>query len=658
MNLTSVMAARSRYVAASGRADDRGIMSIKNIFRNAAIAVAVSLLAACAAPTSDTASGAAAPAIDVAGLLAAAEQSLGFERASYLLDAAALLVRQREFERAQELLGELARQQLPPPQQAHHVELSARLALERGEIDTALALLRRPDLLRSQTQLSGKRQVALGLLRARAQALAGDHLASVQQRIAIEPLLTAAQRERSRAQVWRSLMYLDAAQLQAYRDKALGRELRGWLELALIAKVNQGNLDLQVERLDEWSAQWRDHPGQQLPGDLRLLRQIAATQPQQVALLLPLSGQLGPFGQALRDGYMAALYDSRARGADTPTVRVYDTDGRDIRELYRQAVADGAEGVIGPLDKSRVAQLLEAPLPVPVLALNRVSADTANPLEVPRGLYQFSLAPEDEAVQLAELARAEGLGHALVIAPETNAQAREVEVFNDRWRELGGQIAAHAPYRDQQGLSAVIRSAFNIPQSQARAVELERLLGRNLEFSPRRRQDIDVVVMFANPAQARSIKPTLAYHFASDLPVYALSRSYAGYPQPEIDQDLDQVRFTEMPWILHEPPLKRIITTNIAQSGNFLRFYAMGIDSFYLQPRLQQLAALPESRVYGQTGALRLDERRVIRRELLLAAMKNGRPHEIASSLLRLDDAYTAMEGNNEERRERPARFD
>ena len=56
-----------------------------------------------------------------------------------------------------------------------------------------------------------------------------------------------------------------------------------------------------------------------------------------------------------------------------------------------------------------------------------------------------------------------------------------------------------------------------------RARELGRIIGRRLEFEPRRRQDIDIVFMAAYSADARQLMPQLAFHHGADLPVHATS---------------------------------------------------------------------------------------------------------------------------------------
>ena len=64
---------------------------------------------------------------------------------------------------------------------------------------------------------------------------------------------------------------------------------------------------------------------------------------------------------------MAAFYHA----ASTARVRVYDTNGASIGSLYEQAGTDGAQLVIGPLDKQSVVDINLLPYRrVPVLALN------------------------------------------------------------------------------------------------------------------------------------------------------------------------------------------------------------------------------------------------------------------------------------------------
>ncbi len=54
----------------------------------------------------------------------------------------------------------------------------------------------------------------------------------------------------------------------------------------------------------------------------------------------------------------------------------------------------------------------------------------------------------------------------------------------------------------------------------------------------------------ATPAQARQIKPALAFQYAGDLPVYATSHLFTGSNDPARDRELSGIRFCETPWLL------------------------------------------------------------------------------------------------------------
>lgn len=630
--------------ASRGENEFGRIMARNRRLRNGLALVLAIAVGSCAAPSTGTGKSAAAkPTATVPELLELARTSLAGERARYLLDATDLLLQQNKPEQAEAWLQTLGSMTLSPAQRGRYRELSARLQMQQGKPRAALALLQDPQLLQDMDQLPVAEQISISLLRAKALALTGDHLASAQERVFVAPLLDDKQRAQNQKDIWRALMYLDAADLQNARAKAVNEQLRGWLELALIAKTNPGGIDAQAAQIAQWSRTWAGHPAAaNLPGDLSLLREVATTQPKQVALLLPLSGKLAAFGRAVRDGFMAAWYDARARGGNPPALRIYDTETEaNFFELYQRAVADGAELIVGPLEKNQVAALYQQVLPVPTLALNRTDIAAI----APTNLYQFSLAPEDEAVQIADIAVQENHRRALVIAPSEDARSRELQVFSERLRQRGGEVVATALYSSQQNLSQEIKTALNIPRSEARAKELERVLNRNIEFTPQRRQDVDMVFMLAKTQQARSIKPMLAYYYAGDLPVYALSRIYNGYPTPEMDRDLENVRFTEMPWILDQQnPLKQQILASQPGSHNYLRLYALGVDSFHLYPRLRQMEKSTDHRMPGQTGYLTVTPQLIVQRELLLAQMRNGRPEAVPTAMLREDAPITATE--------------
>ena len=565
-------------------------------------------LSGCASAPPPAPASAVSQSSSVQQLLDKAHASALDMRAPYLLDAATLALQDKQVQTAAQILRELNALKLSSMQHARRQLLTARLAMLQNQPEQVVSALQDKQLLQTLDQLTAAEQIEVSLLRAQALSATQNYFASAQERVFVEPLLAEAQREQNHAEIRRALTNLSSAELQRYRASTRNEAMRGWLDLAIAAKENRTVLQAAPASAITAAA-----------GSVAF-DSIAAEQPQQVALLLPLTGKLAGFGEAVRDGFFAAWFAAQQRGERIPAVRVYDSDSVGIVQLYLQAVNDGAGVVVGPLEKLQVAQFYTQALPVPLLALNHADS-TQSP---PANLYQFGLAPEDETAELAQFIARDGKRHVLMIADAGEASSREAQVFLQRWQGAGGNVAGTALYRGQQDLSTAIRGALNIPRSEARGKEIENLLNRKIEFTPHRRRDVDAVFMLAKPSQARSIKPLLNFYYAGDLPVYSTSRIYSGYGGSALDRDLERVRFTEIPWILQDSPLKQQIITAQPGAKNYLRLYALGIDSFNLYSRLRQLESSGGKRVAGQTGALSLDAQRIVQRELLLAQMRDG----------------------------------
>jgi hypothetical protein len=196
---------------------------------------------------------------------------------------------------------------------------------------------------------------------------------------------------------------------------------------------------------------------------------------------------------------------------------------------YGDALALDAEWVVGPLDKKQVNQLAKLDkLPLPTLALNYSDQDTIG--EQPDDLYQFGLAAEDEARLIAE--RAYQLGHrrVLALAPDSAWGKRIYRAFEQRWLNLGGNVAEQRFYQQKKDYNPEIKALLNVDDSQKRYKVIRRLMRESMEFEPRRRQDADWVFLIALPKQGRQIRPMFDFNFAGDLPVFSTSHIYAGKP--------------------------------------------------------------------------------------------------------------------------------
>ena len=376
-------------------------------------------------------------------------------------------------------------------------------------------------------------------------------------------------------------------------------------------------------RLPAWQASHPDHPANDpLPGGLKYLRDQPAP-PQQVALLLPLSGRLAPAGKAVRDGYLASYYAARKGNAAPYEIRVIDSDVyASVSEAYAVAVSGGAGMVVGPLSKNAVAELALNPnRTVPVLALNQM--DGASP-PGNSALVQFALAPEDEAAQIADVAFGDGARRALLLRPAGAWGDKMEQALRDRWQALGGTFSNAIAYTGQDDYSASIKNGLGTASSEARRRQLRDMLAEPVEFTPRRRQDIDAIFLLArNAAEARAMKPLLAFHYAGALPVYATSSVYHG-DTDERDRDLNGLRLVELPLLLgSNPPLSNTLTQT--QSNSYPRLNALGADAYLLQSRFVQLQAGPDLLIRGDTGLLSLNPQLQIERELVPAEFDRGK---------------------------------
>lgn len=421
--------------------------------------------------------------------------------------------------------------------------------------------------------------------------------------------------------IWRDLQRLDAPPLQAALTAATDPQWAGWLELALISRdtPNTAAINMSV-----WRTTHAGHPAAQpLPGGLDYLLD-SVPQLDTVALLLPLSGRLAPAGKAVRDGYLAGYYASRAAGQRDYQVLVIDTDSYDSASAaYEQALSAGANLVIGPLSRQSAAELgTLAHRPVPILTLNRI--DQVLPASG-SPLVQLSLAPEDEAARIAELAFGQGARSALIVRPAGTWGNKVEQSLHRRWSALGGRVANSVTYDKREDYSANVKYALDLDASDARAREIRDMLATNIETTPRRRQDVDVVFLLSrNGSEARSIKPLMAFHYAGNVPVYAISSIYSGIPDAR-DRDLNGVNMVETPWLLGaNPGLRVAIAAGDTGSDNYTRLNALGADAFLLQSSFSQLQAGPDALLRGNTGLLSMDPQQRIERELPLATFDGG----------------------------------
>jgi outer membrane PBP1 activator LpoA protein len=630
-----------------------------------AIALAVVLLAGCAAgpgvgPSEDERKALAQQALALHAegrFREAAQEYLRLARASqaplsqdFALSAAAELIEAGELKAAKKLLDEVLPPSLAPVLEAWRTAHRAEIALIELRPYDALALL--PPQLK--TTLPRSLAARISDLRARALHDGGQYLASAEERAALDPLLVSPHAiAENQRRLWTSVSRLPPAELRE-AQRPPPDTLGGWLELGVIASGLMMGPEALANEINLWRARYPDHPAEAVivPLLIELARESAAP-PSKLVLLLPLDGAFKGAAAAVRDGFLSAWF-ADSDNLRRPEVLIRTIPDDEIWPAYQQAVAEGAEFVVGPLRRTSVNAIAAVErLPVPTLALNYVSNVPQAPQNVdeldaagfvpaaPRVLsellYQFALSPEDESRAVATRAWFDGHGKAAVLAPEGEWGSRVVDAFVSELERLGGEVVGIRRYEsDATDMSGPVKAVLNVDSSEERRRELTRVLGEKVEFEAQRRQDVDFIFMGAFPVQARQIRPALKFHHAVGVPVYATSHTYTGIPDPAADIDVDGVIFADMPWTVETQAaagLRSVIMSTWPKSlPRYFRLYAFGADAYSLVPRLRTLKAQRYAEYAGATGHLSISDGNRVERRLLWAQFKEGVPRPLVPS--------------------------
>lgn len=314
----------------------------------------------------------------------------------------------------------------------------------------------------------------------------------------------------------------------------------------------------------------------------------AAGREPHIALMLPLSSpSFGRAAQAVRQGFMAAA--TAAGKASTP-VRVYpvNEDSLNVLTVYEEAIESGAQVVVGPLTRNGVAALAASTLvKVPTLALNTLDTRST----IPARLYLLGLGVEQEARQVAQIARADGRRNAFILSDGSTLARRMRQAFTAEFARGGGMIVAELTFSADQASLTKLREAVELRVA-------------------------DMLFLALDAAGSRTARPYLG----TSLPLYATSQVNAGGAASE----LNGVRFVDMPWLLQpDHAAVMIYPRGQFESVDYERLYALGIDAFRLSAALAKNA--PDPVLDGVTGNLRLDKQQFAR-ELTAAQFVAGKP--------------------------------
>lgn len=557
-----------------------------------------------------------------------AESSSGPSQQSYELKAAGRLLQDDMDARASQIIANIKPKQLAQPLHNEQLLLQSHLTLREQKAENTLSLL--AQVINPHT-LSPYQRTDYHHLLANAYELNENYLQSAQQYIILNNINpSSAATKYYQGKIWDNLSQLQDKQLVELSQQNGRSELTGWLSLVAIPKKYPNNWQQMRLALTAWKNRYPNHAGNETIVKNNKKAHLLPLPPKQIALLLPLSGDLAQAANTVQDGFMDAYYKSRQTNFVEPKIRIYDTDANKITAVYQQAIEEGADFIVGPLDKSQAQIIAKQRLvSVPTLALNYIDS---NKKDIDN-FYQFGLSLNDEAEQIAGKAWQSGHRKAIIIAPENEWGQETADFFAQQWFARGGEIVDQLAYTPSQGLNESIKNLMHINRSEARKQQLSKIIHQDITFVPRSREDVDFIFLLAFPSTARQINPLLKYYYAGNIPIYAPSIIYSGTPNAIQDNDLNGIIFSEIPWILAKGTTTDSRNQHAQGNGGndnpYIRLYALGYDAYQLSYKLNQFVLFPDISISGETGLLDLNEQQSLTRKLAWAQFKDGIPQAI-----------------------------
>lgn len=549
----------------------------------------------------------------VQSYLIKADSSQGSVQNDWLILALKAAIRDGNSSQAALIIDRLAKQQLNNEQQAEWQLLRAENYM----------LQARPELVVQQLyfqpwwQLPDQVWQRYHRLRAQALEQVGDYFHASQELSWLYSLSSTEAQPEIAAKIWQGVTQYPAADLQRFMQQSNTWELSGWLQLALYMQTERSNLANLKAQLQNWLNANPEHPAAlHIPQSLEEVLALEVIEPKNTALLLPLSGKYAKPAQLVRDGFLMAMLDDTQKEKDA-TLTVIDTEQTSGDELADRLKQSNIDFIVGPLVKSEIEAVqqmqAEHQQNIPMLALNFPQEISDNP-----DYCYLTLSPEQEVMQAAHYLDKQGYHYPLLLAPQGSNGDRAVAAFKAEWQKLQHTDVAVALFANKTQLQQSIEGVFGLKESQSRIVQMDRLLGLEMENQPRSRRDIDAVYIVANSGELTLIKPFIEVAVnpeAAPPKLFANSISNSGKRQFE---DLSGVTYSDIPLLIAEPQpvTDRLEALWPDKSNTEKRLLALGMDAYTMVNELPKMKLTPEHQVEGQTGLLSMGEQCIIRRQL------------------------------------------
>jgi hypothetical protein len=111
---------------------------------------------------------------------------------------------------------------------------------------------------------------------------------------------------------------------------------------------------------------------------------------------------------------------------------------------------------------------------------------------------------------------------------------------------------------------------------------------------------------------------------------------FAGAPNPRLDQDIDGVRFPDIPWVTSRDAeasgFQQLLDHEFpASAGSLRRLYAFGADAYEVMAQISQFTRKPGLTIAGESGAIYLAPDGQFHRRLSWSVFNRGVPAPLDS---------------------------
>lgn len=401
--------------------------------------------------------------------------------------------------------------------------------------------------------------------------------------------------------------------------------VQGWWDLAKIAVTSSSQVE-RASKLSRWKLQYPQHIAARFtPRHFRTEDSV----PRKIALLLPQSGPLSSAATAIKNGFMSAHLHATSR--NDLSIEVYDTTTTEITTLIEQVVDEGVDVIVGPLDKENVRRILEKDdTKVPIIALNQPTSSSRFVLQ--RNLVRLAQVVEDDAIAIANQVNSQNLERVLLVLGQDYWCVRAAISFRNTINDEI-TIAAETKLSNLRESTESVANLLGVTESNSRQAELATITRRTIEFTARRRHDVDAIIAFVNQDEFAALSAALHYHFAGDIPIILAEPTFRDLSKT--GSYADGTNFTSTPAHLFSVPLTTQIRESFADASVLYPLYVFGIDAYRTTMHIEEV--LRGGPIFGYTGYLRPDEQRNMVREPIWG-MVQGRALKPRKHIIQSDD--------------------